>query len=239
MKRYSKSAQLATLTGKRTIFMKVINLLLLLVLASILNGCQGSIASQLIANSYPTKPRNYITAGFDNSYEIDDYAKNYEYFAFKISTDDWRSFYNRFPEYWKDIQKSKSYTFMNDYNAGYTAYAFRWNLINKKKEWDKETIERPKAKIVVEGDDIYKIVFALQTPKRILWDNDFDILIYNDTTSLSLEHGKLNNMMTCFTCLNKLSEDDKRIMGINEKGDVYRLGDDEVLKTMKLSRPDY
>lgn len=222
-----------------TLVMNVIKYLYILALLSLLIGCQGSIASQVIANSYPTEPRNYKTAGFDSSGQIGAYTKHYQYLAFKISREDWEAFYKRFPEYWRDIQKSKSYTFMNDYNTGYTAYAFRWNMMNKKKEWDGITIERLKSKFIVRGDDIYKIVFALGIPDRLLWDNDFDILIYNDDTAIIIENDKCEYSANCHDCTKYLSTEEKNKKLINTTDDVFAISDNEMLKILKQTRPEY
>lgn len=219
--------------------MKVSMALCVLVMLSMLYGCQGSIASQVIANSYPTAPRNYKTAGFANANEIDDYTKHYQYLAFKISSEDWSAFYSRFPEYWSDIQKSKSYTFMNDYNAGYTAYAFRWNLMNKRNKWDQTTIERLETKQIIKEDDIYKIVFAVGMPQRILWDNDFDILMYSNGNAILLDNNKYKYSVECKECIKKI----EYIDGINKKNegseDEYTKSLDSILKTLSLTRPEY
>lgn len=136
---------------------KMTQLFLFLGMLSLLFGCQGSIASQIIANSYPTASRNYLTAGFERSEDVGTYVRHYQYLAFKIADEDWRSFYVKFPEYWKDIQNSKSFTFMNDYNSGYTAYAFRWNMMNRKKNWDDATVKRLIAKEVLKGEPLAKV----------------------------------------------------------------------------------
>jgi len=218
------------------IFIKSLSVLAVL---SLLFACQGSIASQVISNSYPTAPRNYKTAGFDNSADISDYTKHYQYLALKISDEDWRAFYQKFPEYWRDIQNSKSYTFMNDYNTGYTAYSFRWNMMNKKRGWDKVTVERLQSKKVIIGDDIYQIIFSLGVPVRILWDNDFDILFYKDDTAIILEDSKLKCVNACQECTKKMSSTEKEDRGIKVLEDVFTRSDDEVLKILKLTRPDF
>jgi hypothetical protein len=217
---------------------KIIKLLFALAVLSLLYSCQGSIASQVIANSYPTAPRNYKTAGFDNSDDINTYTKHYQYLALKISDEDWSAFYKKFPEYWKDIQAAKSYTFMNDFNSGYTAYAFRWNMINKKKKWDEATIERLQSKKVLRGDDIYQIVFSLGIPDRIIWDNDFDILIYKDNTAITLEDSRYKCVNECQECSKRMSTIDKQDKKIDQIEDVLTFSDDEVLKILKLTRPD-
>ena len=199
-------------------------------LLSFLFGCQGSIASQIIANSYPTQPRNYKAAGFDTVDEMDSYVKNYLYLASKISKEDWDAFFKRFPEYWVDIQYSKG-TFSGDYNAGYTAYAFRWNMINKRKTWDEATIERLKSKKLIDGDDIYKIIFSVGVPQRLLWDNDFEILIYNNNVAIRILDGKFNTENKCSECTN---------IALVRSGKIYYdINNDEVLKIMNLNRPSY
>lgn len=219
--------------------MKLSQLCLFLGMISLLFGCQGSIASQIIANSYPTAPRNYLSAGFEKSEDVGAYAKQYQYLAFKMTEDDWRGFYVRFPEYWKDMQSSKSYTFMNDYNSGYTAYAFRWNMLNKKKKWDDGTVNRLIAKNVLKGDNIYQVVFSLGIPERILWDNDFDILIYGNDIAISIDNVVVNKIYACKGCCKKMSLTDKQNRNLDINADIFVISEDEVLRILNLSRPEY
>ncbi len=204
-----------------------------------LNGCQGSVASQVIAHSYPSAPRNYKSAGFENANEVKEYATHAQYLAFKISFEDWVAFYKRFPEYWIDLQNSKNYTFMGDYNKGYTAYAFRWNMMKKKNSWDKKTIERLNAKNLILEDDIYKIVFAMGIPERIIWDNDFDILIYKNNTALILRNERYFSIMECNSCAIKLDPREQVYKSVDPTRSYYLKSDDDVLSVLKLTRPTY
>lgn len=230
---------LSDIKHERPSFANASYALILLTLLCLLSGCQGSIASQVIANSYPTELRNYKTAGFNSTDEINGYAKHSQYLAFKISSEDWRSFYSRFPEYWIDIQNSKSYTFMNDYNQGYTAYAFRWNMMNKKKSWDDATIERLTQKKLLGGDDTYKIVFAMGPPERIIWDNDFEILIYNNDSALLLKDSKYASMSECKGCVKKMDTTEKINKSLDINQEYFTKSNDEVLSDLKLTRPAY
>lgn len=202
-------------------------------------GCQGSIASQLIANSYPTAPRNYKTAGFENAEEVSNYARNYQYLAFKISQEDWRAFYMKFPEYWIDIQNSKSNTFMNDYNSGYTAYAFKWNLLKKKEAWDNDTLKRLDDKKVVSGDDVFKVIYAIGVPERIIWDNDFEILIYNDDKCILIQNNKCSSILACKGCVKKMSAEEIRARHLPPNGDSYTISNAEILTLLRQKRPIY
>ena len=218
---------------------KGVSALCLLVLLSSLAGCGGSIAAQVIANSYPTAPRNYKTAGFDNSDQIRDYALNYKYLAFKISNEDWDAFYKRFPEYWSDIQDAKGNAFMNDYNVGYTAYAFRWNMMRYKEKWDEPTIKRLKSNQIVRGDDLYKTIYALGSPERIIWDNDFDILIYKNDVAVLIDNDKYKEKMDCNKCTIKMNYEEKRRNSLDPNADIYVMNDDQVLTLLKQIRPEY
>lgn len=212
--------------------MKFTHVLCFLVMLISLFGCQGSIVSQLIADSYPTAPRNYKSAGFSNTDEIKEYAQHSQYLAFKISAEDWKAFYNRFPEYWSDIQNSKRMAFMNDYSPGYTAYAFRWNLNNKINQWDQPTLTRLKSKKLIKGDDIYKIVYAIGLPERIMWDNDFDILLYVDDTAILLNDHKYSYLMACKDCNGWPTH------LVRSENSFYK-SSDKVLQILNLTRPIY
>jgi hypothetical protein len=215
--------------------MKWINILLCVFSVAILlvlSGCQGSLISQMYAASYPTEPRNYKPAGFNSRDEIRAYADYYQYLAFKIPSEDWEMFYRRFPEYWRDIQLSKSIAFAEDYSPGYTAYAFKWNIDCKQKGWDDPTLKRLRAKILSPGDDAYKIIFALGMPPVIIWDNDFDILLYDDGSAVLLKDNKFNSSMSCTKCT-------EYPLTNGVKGDNRYKSSDKILKILNLKRDAY
>jgi hypothetical protein len=211
---------------------KLANVLFMFLILAPLLGCQGSVVSQMMASSYPVAPRNYKTAGFTNIEEVKDYERNSPYFAFKISADEWKSFYNRFPEYWYDIQTSKNIAFVSDFHPGYTAYAFKWNLDSKKKEWDESTTNRLASKNLSKGDDIYKIVFALGVPYRIMWDNDFDILMYENDTAVLLKNNLFDYSTTCKGCTSWS-------MNMFQSEHSLFKGSDKLLEVLHLTRPNY
>lgn len=221
-------------------FLRAVATLFVLSMLTIMYGCQGSIASQVIANSYKTEPRNYKSAGFNNVSEMDDYVKNYEYLALKMSTEDWDSFYKRFPEYWTAVQNSKSYTFMNDYNSGYTAYAFRWNMMKREKTWDIKTVERLRLKKLESGDDIYKIIYSEGIPQRLIWNNDFDILAYDNGDTISLKENTCFIKAECKECLKKVTDYNINTNGVSRNGAArYEISDDNVAKIFGITRSEY
>ncbi len=111
--------------------------------------------------------------------------------------------------------------------------------MKKKNNWDKKTIERLNSKNLTVEDDIYKIVFAMGIPERIIWDNDFDILIYKDNTALILRNDNYLSIMECSRCTTKLDPREQVSKSIDRTKEYYFKGDDEVLGILRLTRPTY
>lgn len=220
--------------------LRVLFFVMVIILTSLnLIGCQGSVVSSIVSYSFPKEPRNYRPVGFDNADQIDKYADYYEYFALKIAHDEWTSFYRKFPEYWQDIQKSKQYTFFGDYHPGYTAYAFKWLTSIKKKDWDGDIIKRLEDGRLSEGDDIFKLIYALGVQDRLIWDNDFEILIFGNK-AIVLKKSAYGKTIDCDKCSVLLSSSellDRKIEPSQQKH--YILSDDSVIKILSLVRPAY
>ena len=125
------------------------------------------------------QPEQYKPAGFSSVDEVYPYLGLTNYLAIQLTPHEWDDFYKRFPDYWKDLQLAKTFGGTLEYHPWYTAYAFRWTTLNKKKPtWSTTKIMRLDAGTIENGDTPFEIFYAKGAPQRLLWDNDFEILIY-------------------------------------------------------------
>jgi hypothetical protein len=210
-------------------------LLILFLLCAALTACQGSFTQQLISESFPRGAEAYQPMGFNSSDEVDLFLPNYLYFAFRLSGADWRAFYEEFPEFWVDVQQSKKNAFFNDFNSGYTAYAFRWTVSNKAKEWPPATIDRLQKKSFESGDDLFKIIYALGAPNRIVWNNSHEVLLYKEGTAYLISGGRLANKTLCVDCCEEMSDEEKASRGFLPSMPGYTLSDNQVLVRLSLT----
>lgn len=180
--------------------------------------------------------RNYRPAGFESSNEVKPYLEHRLYFAKQISHDEWDAFYKRFPEYWNDIQYAKTIGSTMEFHPWYVAYAMRWVTLNKKLlQWDKHTIARLNAKEIVKGDDVFKIVYALTPPKRLIWDNDFEILLYESVpNAILMNGGVVAEIKECNGCWKQEEQSDTNTPWIK-----IGMNENDVLSELKLLRPTY
>ena len=175
-------------------------------------------------------PRQYKSAGFESLDEVTPYLKHYLYYANKITDDEWKAFYQRFPEYWKDMQSARELGSSIQFHPYYTAYAFRWcTMQDKEKEWSAADIDRLDRGELLKQDDVFKVVYAAGPPKRIIWDNEFEILVYESDRALIFENGVYGYGKECEDCW------DEYKMNTNEGG----LTGPDVLYKLELSRPSY
>ncbi len=191
-------------------------------------GCHGSIASIMIANSYSTDERYLKDFEFSSTDEVQEYADNYLYFAYKLTDEEWKGFYKKYPKFWKEIQAAKSYTFYSDFNRGYTAYAFKWALLQQRDLWDKQELQRLQDNYPLPGDNIHKVVFSLGPPTRIIWDNDFEILIFKDDTAAIFENGVFSRRVDCKDCSRKNTKGQTPQIGFKEL--EFELDDEAIIK---------
>ena len=179
--------------------------------------------------------RNYKPAGFNSTDEVKPYLRYSTYFASKLTPEEWNQFYKRFPEYWQDIQYAKnSLGGTMEFHPWYVAYATRWVTLNKKiQQWDEFTVKRLQSKTVESGDDIFKIVYALGPPKRLIWNNDFEILIYH-SSAIRIDDGKLVEIKECSGC-SELPRQHSASDARKNSG----MTDENILEQLKYKRPKY
>jgi hypothetical protein len=175
----------------------------------------------LIFSSCVNTPRNYKPAGFNSKEEVQPYLPIYLYLANCLTQTEWDSFYKRFPEYWKDIQKGKQIGYRTDYHPWYVAYAFRWNTLKRKQGWDIGTQSRLDQGVIKEGDSVYQLIYSLGPPSRIIWDNDFEILLFPKNKAVILNAHEVIEVENCDKCW------------------LGATGEEEIIKKLDLVRPKY
>tara|TARA_Y100000780_G_scaffold84483_1_gene76409 strand:- start:1033 stop:1590 length:558 start_codon:yes stop_codon:yes gene_type:complete len=166
-------------------------------------------------------PRNFKPVGFNSADEAELYVPDYLYYANKLTDEEWDAFYQKFPEYWKDLQKAKSIGFAPDYHPWYTAYSFKWNTGRRKGNWSDQDIERLNQKRLKKGDTIFKVIDSWGVPTRVIWDNDFEILTFRNNVAVVFIDGVYAYQRKCKGCF-------KNSMATNE-----------LLLTLDLQRPSY
>lgn len=169
-------------------------------------------------------PANFKPAGFESWEEAKEYLIESEYFAKKLSPEEWSSFYRRFPEYWDDIQTAKKMGSTLEFHPVYTAYAYRWTSLKRKTIWSPEVLARLERKEASRGDDIFKITYALGAPARVLYDNDFEILLYKDGSAIILNDGTYRLRTTCLNCWVRPVRSGQLNDGIPDNEVITRLG---------------
>ena len=173
-------------------------------------------------------PANYKPAGFQSADEAREYIPDYLYYAKKLTIEDWEAFYRRFPEYWKDVQTAKTLGGTVDFHPWYTAYSFKWNTLRRRQDWDSTTVSRLGKKQVQKGDDIFKVIFALGVPGRVVWDNDFEILAYRIDSAIVFSNGVFDHTVKCSGCFMRYDQNTRE--GMSEQ---------DVINTLDLKRPKY
>ena len=117
-----------------------------------------------------------------------------------------------------------------EYHPWYSAYAFRWTTLNKKNSWSNDVIDRLTQHKVIKGDDVFKVIYAIGPFEAMIWDNDFEILLYASGKALIMDHGNLMEVKDCEGCANiKFSK------SFSNTG----YSDEDVLEKLKLVRPKY
>ena len=182
----------------------------------------------LVFSGCVNTPAQFKPAGFQSSDEAQEYVTNYLYYANKLTPAEWEAFYRRFPEYWKDIQTAKQIGGSMDFHPWYTAYAFKWTTLRKKQTWEPAMVLRLEQGELLPGDDIYKSVFGRGTPFRVIWDNDFELLIYKSGKALIFNDGVFSREKYCSGC--SATYDQRAREGMTE---------DDVIAALGLQRPTY
>lgn len=166
--------------------------------------------------------RYYEPAGFKSISEVRPYVAIYEYLASRLTSEEWHTFYTRFPEHWQDMQRAKRIGSSLEYHPWYTAYAFRWTTLRKFEVWDNQVQQRLQNRTVVISDDIFKIIYALGPPSRIIWNNDFEILLYRDGRAINMKGGSLYSYHSCEGCW--MEADVASGQGLDEREILENLG---------------
>lgn len=192
--------------------------------------CRSVLVSMvlLILSGCVSTATQFKPAGFQSAEEAREYVPNYLYYAKKLTNAEWESFYRRFPDYWKDIQTAKSLGSSLEFHPWYTAYSFKWNTLRRKDGWDPQTVSRLERGEIRRGDDIFKTVVGRGVPTRVIWDNDFELLLYESGEALVFTEGVVSRITTCMGCAvpyDSVSND-----GMSEN---------EVAKILGLQRPKY
>ena len=194
-----------------------------------MNGRSVLIAlALLVISGCVNTPAQFRPAGFQSADEARQYVPNYLYYAKKITSAEWESFYRRFPEYWKDIQTAKLLGSNLEFHPWYTAYSFRWNALRRKEAWDPATVSRLEHGDVRPGDDIFKTVVGRGVPPRVIWDNDFEVLLYKSDEALIFDGGVLARIAACPGCASTY-----------DRASQEGLSEADVVKTLGLQRPKY
>ncbi len=171
--------------------------------------------------------RNFKPAGFNTIDEVKPYIQypTTHYLALQLSREEWRTFYKEFPEYWNDIQQANQFGNTMEYHPYYTAYAWRWTTLKRKQQWDKTTVQRLDKNKTQPGDNHFKAIYALGPPRRIIWNNDHEILIYEPDKALIMDHGVLKEIRSCKGCWQLPSGDEMM-------GDRRGMAEPEVLTAL-------
>lgn len=173
-------------------------------------------------------PSHYKPAGFSSVAESDLFLSDYLYYANRLTDDEWKAFYKRFPEYWQDIQKAKSLGYGIDFHPRYVSYAFRWTTLRRQKNWPANISERLKRQTLLPGDDVFMVVHALGPPARIVWNNRAEILVYKPGQAIIMDDGKLVREVTCDGCATTESDETTYL---NPMSDV------EIIRAAGLAHP--
>ncbi len=151
-------------------------------------------------NSCVNAPRNYKPAGFNSKEEVEPYIPIHLYLANCLTQLEWDSFYKRFPEYWNDIHQAKKMGSSIDFHPWYVAYAFRWNTLKRKPGWGIETQRRLDRGEIKDGDSVFQLIYSLGPPSRIIWDNDFEIILYPENRAVIMNQHKIIEIENCENC---------------------------------------
>jgi len=140
------------------------------------------------------QPENYKPAGFHNYSHVLPYKNLASYLNTQLTKTEWERFYKHFPEY---IEHKE----VREHLPWLTAYNFRWTTLNHKKPtWPGEKTRRLNGKKIKPGDTPFEIFYALGPPDRMIWDNDFEILLYKSDLALIMETGILKEIKPCIDC---------------------------------------
>ncbi len=173
--------------------------------------------------------------GFQSIEEIHPYLAHRlttEFLANYLTGKEWNTFYDAFPEFL--VEQALENALSNGApvrNPKHTAYAWRMFTMERKKNWDPETIRRLDAHEVAEGDDIYQILYAKGVP-RFAANNDYRnlmiVLAYKPDLAYLLRKGKLESTHSCPGCWEYQS-------GLGILGSLEGMSDYEVFDNLGLN----
>ena len=98
----------------------------------------------------------------------------------------------------------------------------------KEEVWTKECITRLEKQKIEKNDTSFQVVYAIGPPKRIVWNNEFEIFIYEDGMALIFEEGLYASEKLCEGCYEKYN--DQLSEGFTNEDIIQKLG---------LKRPKY
>jgi len=177
--------------------------------------------------------RHYKPAGFKTVEEAQEYLPDYLYYARKLTPADWSAFYQRFPEYFDDIQMAKTLGGTLEFHPYYTAYAFKWTLDRRRLAWSEAVVRRLQEGRIEPGDDPFMVVFARGVPGRVVSTNDFELLLYKPDVALRFKDGVFLEQRVCGGCARR--PDPSTSWRYYDDA----LSDPEIVKAAGLTPPKY
>lgn len=144
---------------------------------------------------------NYSQVGFNSMAEYYSYYPNHAYYGSRLSGEDWAAFRRQFPEFW-NTKESLSLLFATpmDYPEWYSTYAFKWTSLQREKTWDAATVARLSNGQIQPGDDIFQVIKAMGPPNRVVWTNQYEILLYNNDTAIVMNDSHYRETLPCKNC---------------------------------------
>ncbi len=147
------------------------------------SGCLSSVVA-IVSDATNTlnSESDYKPVGFNSKEEAQAFAEAYglaAYMALYLSPIEWRSFYKKFPKIWNN-QFLWGYSGLGSarlFHPWYTGYAWRWTTLERKKHWDPITSARLEQHKIKPGDNAFQLIYASGPPKRVLFDNDWEIFL--------------------------------------------------------------
>ncbi|MDH4100921.1 MAG: hypothetical protein OEV28_10155, partial [Nitrospirota bacterium] len=87
-----------------------------------------------------------------------------------------------------------------DYPEWYSTYAFKWTSLQRESAWDVATTARLVNGKIQPGDDIFQVIKALGPPNRVVWTNQYEILLYYNDTAVVMNSSHYRETLPCKNC---------------------------------------
>ena len=114
----------------------------------------------------------YKPAGFTDYSEVWPYWDYSYYYSKRLSTQEWQTFFDKFPDLYRDHLASGVVAVSPET----AAYAFRWTTLQRKEKWDPSVIARLEKHDTQPGDDIFQVIYAIGPAEHIIWDKGVEVL---------------------------------------------------------------